>query len=488
MSKLYVIGDSTVSSFNDVTYYYPRFGYGALLNEYFDIEIINLALSGRSSRSFIVEDNYKYLFDNLKKDDYVLIGFGHNDEKSDDSFRFSDASLPIDNPLSFKYVLYNSYIKRILEIGAYPILTTPVVRLSPNDKYENEFIHVTPTGDYHKAIVELAKEYNLLCVDITEESLKLVKALGFKNALPLHAMTKGKFVNDKLTYDEKSVDKTHLSYYGAKMNAYLIANSVLNSNLGLKKYLVKDIKMPTLDELKPNPQYVFKKYITPDLNSYKPSNNFDGKDYYGTAFGSLGTTEFEKAGFIAKEENGSYLVGQTGDKLFGRINASTEGIAFLFKRINRSDNFIFKADVEVVECADVRQSAFGLMLRGDAYINQDTPNQNIVTNNIVSGLLTTDRVTYAIFARSTTTDLDRIYTVREDFYKKGDKATLKLERLGQVVKVTTIYNGKEYYKEFIDYDYYNDEKYLFVGMIGTNGTVAKYTNVSLEITGKAIEA
>ncbi|MCR4944187.1 MAG: hypothetical protein K5986_07010, partial [Clostridium sp.] len=44
---------STVSAFND-TYYYPRYGYGTQLQQYFNIDnfkVENLALSGRSSKS-----------------------------------------------------------------------------------------------------------------------------------------------------------------------------------------------------------------------------------------------------------------------------------------------------------------------------------------------------------------------------------------------------------------------------------------------------
>ena len=50
MSKnLWVVGDSTLSSFED-KYYLPRYGYGTKLQEYLDDEIIvkNIALSGRS--------------------------------------------------------------------------------------------------------------------------------------------------------------------------------------------------------------------------------------------------------------------------------------------------------------------------------------------------------------------------------------------------------------------------------------------------------
>ena len=46
MSTLWVIGDSTVSSFED-KYYYPRYGYGTMLDKYLNdnVKVVNIALS-----------------------------------------------------------------------------------------------------------------------------------------------------------------------------------------------------------------------------------------------------------------------------------------------------------------------------------------------------------------------------------------------------------------------------------------------------------
>ena len=484
MSKLYVVGDSTVAKFNDVSYFYPRYGYGAVLSEYFDMEIINLALSGRSSKSYTFEPNYKTLFDSLTSGDYVIIGFGHNDEKYDDSFRFTDASLDISNENSFKHVLYYSYVKKILDLGATPILTTPIVRITPNNKYEGDVIHQTKYGDYRKAILDLCSDKNILSIDLNEISLALAKKIPYSELALYHAITKGKMVNDKLVYNEKSIDRTHLSYLGALFCAYNIAKEISKSNLGLKEYIKKDIKEPTCADLSINPLYKFISYKTPDLNNYNPTADFKCDEFYGTVFGNL--EDFE--GYMAKGSDGKYYVGQDSAKPHGRLNASSEGYAFLFKRINKSDNFIFKAKAKVIKCANIRQAAFGIMLRGDSYLNQNEVNHNIVTNYIASGLITTDKVTYGAFNRVSTTDIGRFSPLGEFFYKVDDQVELEIERLGQVVKTKLVYNGNVYNNSFTDFDYYNDDKYLFIGMFGTNGTVALFTDVEIKITGKAIEA
>ena len=77
---LWVIGDSTLSSFND-KYYYPRYGYGTKLAAYLDdaVEVKNIALSGRSSKSYTTEPQYKELTGGMQKGDFLLIGLSSSD-------------------------------------------------------------------------------------------------------------------------------------------------------------------------------------------------------------------------------------------------------------------------------------------------------------------------------------------------------------------------------------------------------------------------
>ena len=115
---LWVVGDSTVCDYTkedgtltDATYFYPRYGYGTQFYNYFSTKITvkNLALSGRSSKSFLEEANYSTLKNGIKAGDFLVIGFGHNDEKSDDAERFASAKDSTDTEGSFKYNLYNYY-------------------------------------------------------------------------------------------------------------------------------------------------------------------------------------------------------------------------------------------------------------------------------------------------------------------------------------------------------------------------------------------
>ena len=484
MPKMILVGDSTVCKFNDVSYYYPRYGYGTMMDKYFNLEVLNLALSGRSAKSFLEETNYKTLLESLNEGDYLVIGFGHNDQKSDDSARFASAKEDINTEGSFKYMLNEYYIKPALKAKANVIVCSPIPRLDLNNKYEGKNMHLTPDGDYSMVALELGKEVDVTGIDLTRPFRDFSLKIG-KDQLLLHAISKGKRVNGEVVYDELSVDKTHLSSFGALATAYLFAKEINKSNSTLKNYLKSDIKEPTLDELKINPYFVYKDYVTPDLANYNPKANFKcEKPYYGTAFGTLD-----------KDPN-SYFAYQTGDKFYvgnkeyyGKINASTDGIAFAFRQISKKDNFKMSCHARVAFTEGKRQAAFGMMLRSDSFINQDCSNENITSNYIAPGILTTDKISYIIFDRKNPTDLEKGTNILEEFYKLNDEADIVIERLGQVVFTTLFFRGKIYKKQFVDFDYLSvDHDYVYCGMFATGGTFVEFSNVSFEITGKAKEA
>jgi lysophospholipase L1-like esterase len=241
---LYLVGDSTVCSFND-TYYYPRYGYGTQLYRYFNLPIINLALSGRSSKSFIVEKNYQNLLQNIKSGDFLLIGFGHNDEKPD-PLRYTNPSLKIDNPSSFQYYLYTFYIKIALDRGAIPILCTPIVRRNPAGEYTGIFIHKTdnienfPGGDYAESIRQLGQQLGITVLDLTNRTKKLYETLGPEKTLLFHART---------TENPSSIDNTHVNIYGAAIIAYILAEELSQTNNPLTSHLLSQRTFPQEDIL-----------------------------------------------------------------------------------------------------------------------------------------------------------------------------------------------------------------------------------------------
>ena len=84
------------------------------------IIINNRALNGRSSLSFRNEGEWKKVTDVLKPGDYVIIQFGHNDEKPDKA-RHTDVGSTFDYNLE-------KYCIETRELGGIPILMNSVVR------------------------------------------------------------------------------------------------------------------------------------------------------------------------------------------------------------------------------------------------------------------------------------------------------------------------------------------------------------------------
>ena len=76
LPTLWIVGDSTLNSNS------PLRGWGQELAQFFDvskINVVNRAIGGRSSRTFQYEGRWDKLLSELKKGDFVILQFGHND-------------------------------------------------------------------------------------------------------------------------------------------------------------------------------------------------------------------------------------------------------------------------------------------------------------------------------------------------------------------------------------------------------------------------
>ena len=76
LPTLWIVGDSTLNSNA------PMRGWGQELGQFFDqtkINVVNRAIGGRSSRTFIYEGRWEKILTELKKGDFVIIQMGHND-------------------------------------------------------------------------------------------------------------------------------------------------------------------------------------------------------------------------------------------------------------------------------------------------------------------------------------------------------------------------------------------------------------------------
>ena len=491
-TTMYFVGDSTVASFAD-TYFYPRYGYGTQIGAYLSdkVTVKNLALSGRSSKSFLTESNYTVLQNSIKEGDILIIGFGHNDEKSDDAARFTDASKSYTDETSFGYYLNEYYIKLALEKGAIPILCTPIVRAATDDDYSGSEGHVTENGDYAQAIIDLGDALDVAVIDLTALTAERYSDIGFAEACYYHAVINGKYDTDGTTVvpDFATVDKTHLNIYGAKFVAYLLASEMAKLD-GIGGYVLGDIKEPTREDLVPLDGYKVPDYSAPDLDGYKPVDHFatitDG--WYGTAFGNTGgSPQSTSNGYIAKEvSEGVFQVGQHLDSGSnkGKFQSADDGFAFLFRQVEASKNFKLTVSGKIVYTAGVKQAGFGLMLRDDCILGQSATG-SINTNYVTAGIyFPSDNVMNANFYRENAT-LNKGQSVSGTLAAE-DTFTATIERVGQSVTVTVVIGGQTYTQTHVDFDFFAvDTQYMYVGMFANRGTVVEFTDVVFTITGES---
>lgn len=494
-TNVYLVGDSTVCGFSDA-YYYPRYGYGTQLGSFMTdrVTIHNLALSGRSSKSFLSEANYQTLKDNLKAGDYLIIAFGHNDQKSDDAARFTDASKDYTDPTSFGYHLYEYYIKLAQDAGATPILCTPIVRAASDDDYTGSEAHITSTGDYRQAIVDLGAAVNVPVVDLTTITKTRYEQIGFSEAILYHAITGGKYDTDGVTIiaNNDTVDKTHLNIYGAKYVAYRLACELQKLDC-IRGYVQMDLAEPNSADLTPNPNYVVTDYTSPDLDNYSPAGHFQtsSDDWYGTAFGDVGgNPQSASNGFVAKEtEEGVFQVGQSASSNKGKFSSSTDGFAFVFRQVEADRNFSITVTATIISApSGVNQAGFGLMLRDDVYINENAANKSIASNYVTAGVLGGSSGSTVLFSRENSS-LDKGDAFANATFAAGDTFTMTIERIGQAVTVTVVYGEYTYTQTYYDFDFLaQDSQYMYVGMFSTRGTIVEYTDVVYTDLGESMGA
>ena len=118
---IFLIGDSTMAN-KDTSGGKQERGWGMMLQECFDenIRVENHAVNGRSSLSFINEGRWDRVLEKLRPGDYVVIQFGHNDEKPKPD-RHTEPGSTFDANLE-------KFVRETRERGGIPIMMNAVVR------------------------------------------------------------------------------------------------------------------------------------------------------------------------------------------------------------------------------------------------------------------------------------------------------------------------------------------------------------------------
>jgi len=226
---VYLIGDSTMADRPDPDY--PEHGWGQRLPHFFDdqVAVHNFAVNGRSTKSFIDEGKWAAVLPKLKPGDYVFIQFGHNDEKSEDSTRYTQPQT------SFRRNL-ERFVADARSKGAFSVLLTPIVRRKFNAQGSLEDTH----GEYPIVVRQVAKERDVPLIDLQPLTERLVRAAGPEGSKRLYVWLAP---GESKVFPDGRQDDTHLSLLGATEVARLAATELAKTSLPLARH-VRDAGTP----------------------------------------------------------------------------------------------------------------------------------------------------------------------------------------------------------------------------------------------------
>ncbi|MFP4542147.1 MAG: GDSL-type esterase/lipase family protein [Opitutales bacterium] len=229
---LFLAGDSTMAE-KAPPPDNPERGWGEALPFFMAETLVvdNRALNGRSSLSFRTEGHWDRLLADLRPGDAVLIQFGHNDQKAQDSSRYAAPETAYRDHLE-------RFIREVREKGAQPLLATSIVRRRFGENGRLEPTH----GHYPRVVREVAAATSTPLIDLQAATAEAVAALGPEASRAwYHWPTPGHFAR----FPEGTQDDTHLSLLGATQIVQLAVEQLRALDLPLSAHLKPPMPDPT---------------------------------------------------------------------------------------------------------------------------------------------------------------------------------------------------------------------------------------------------
>ena len=221
---IYMIGDSTMSIKDPKAY--PETGWGMPFAGFFDstVKVDNRAKNGRSTRTFISENLWQPVLENLQEGDYVFIQFGHNDESKEKTERYT-------TPGQYKTNL-TRFVKETRSKKAVPVLLTPVSRR----RFDKEGNALETHAAYSPLVKEVARELNVLFIDMDAKSKALYQHMGVEDSKLLFLqLKKGEHPN----YPNGKDDNTHFNELGARLIAQIVLSEIRVIDPSLAERIIK---------------------------------------------------------------------------------------------------------------------------------------------------------------------------------------------------------------------------------------------------------
>lgn len=220
-TTIFVAGDSTAANYSKARA--PMTGWAQVLNHYTKkgVRVENRAAGGRSTKSFRDEKRWDRILNDLKPGDYVMIQFGHNDQKKDKPAVYAAAETDYRNNLK-------RFIAEVRAKKANPVLLTSVARRIFNKQGKLW----QSLGKYPQVTREVAKETGTPLIDANKLTMDWLTKAGPDASIAFFTHVKpGEFSG----YPKGSKDNTHFRDKGAEAVAKMIVEDAKRQKLEISK-------------------------------------------------------------------------------------------------------------------------------------------------------------------------------------------------------------------------------------------------------------
>lgn len=229
---LYIIGDSTVRN-DDAT---GHRGWGSHIGNYLDttkINISNQAMAGRSTRTFIKEGRWDKVISSIKKGDFLIMQFGHNEGSNPDTNRAGyrgvlkgtgdetkDLVWPDGKPETVH--TYGWYLKKFVTEAKAKGATVLIASMIPRNDWKDGKV-VRASENYGKWAAEVSQSQGAYFIDLNSITADKYDQWGPEKV-------KAYFPNEH----------THTSPEGARINAESVIEGIKQiKDCPLNKYIIK---------------------------------------------------------------------------------------------------------------------------------------------------------------------------------------------------------------------------------------------------------
>ena len=254
-TTIFLCGNSTVVD----QPYEPWASWGQMIPRWFgpEVAISNNAESGLTAGSFLGSYRLDKILTMMKKGDYVICEFGHNDQKE----KMAGAGAWY----NFSYYL-KIFIDKVRAKGGNIIFVTPTQRRRFDDATHSKILETH--GDYPDAMRAVAKREGVPVIELHDMTRTFFETLGYENSKKALVHYPA---NTFPGQDKPLADNTHFNPYGAYEIAKMVVMGMKQLDLPIVKYLRSDWK--DFNPAQPDDYNKFVWYNSVQQDVTKPDGN-----------------------------------------------------------------------------------------------------------------------------------------------------------------------------------------------------------------------